>query len=61
MKLRDLFISWQKVDLPVPGVPVTRMFGTLRGMCSSAIIVDYYNEEENRKDEYTYDHGECCL
>lgn len=37
------------------------MFGTLRGMCSSAIIVDYYNEEENRKDEYTYDHGECCL
>lgn len=31
-------MSWQKVVLPVPGVPVTMMLGVLRGIGCYGII-----------------------
>lgn len=42
LKLRDWFNNWQKVVLPVPGVPVTIMLGVLCGTYpfSSYIIVE---------------------
>lgn len=38
VKLKAWLISWQKVVFPVPGVPVTRIFGVLRWVVYSAII-----------------------
>ena len=32
LKLSDWLSNWQKVVLPVPGVPVTIIFGVLCGM-----------------------------
>lgn len=42
-KLRDWLMSWQKVVLPVPGVPVTMMLGIFLGVYFYSYIVEVIN------------------